>query len=142
MNIFDNYSPMPECNKEYYSIWLENGSDNHGIQGRVQRGKAAPGAGLEGAPRVPKRSTKLLFYGIRLVCFSEKSLSFDVFGTYPFSITVAHVAASTLLVQINGLSIGVVVLLVTTLDCRPRVPGSSPEWVPIYYEAARSTAQG
>ena len=28
MNIFDNYLPMPECNKEYYSIWLENGSDN------------------------------------------------------------------------------------------------------------------
>ena len=34
MNIFDNYLPMPECNNEYYSIWLENGSDNHGIQGR------------------------------------------------------------------------------------------------------------
>ena len=34
MNIFDNYLPMPECNREYYSIWLENGSDNHRIQGR------------------------------------------------------------------------------------------------------------
>ena len=29
--------------------------------------------------------------------------------------------------------------MVTTLD--PEVPGSSPEWVPIFYEA-RSTAQG
>ena len=31
MNIFDNYLPMPD--KEYYSIWLENGSDNHGMTG-------------------------------------------------------------------------------------------------------------
>ena len=30
-------------------------------------------------------------------------------------------------------------IVVTTLD--PEVPGSSPEWVPIFYEA-RSTAQG
>ena len=32
-------------------------------------------------------------------------------------------------------------IVVTTLDCDPEVPGSSPEWVPIFYEA-RSTAQG
>ena len=35
-------------------------------------------------------------------------------------------------------------IVVTTLDCGtvdPEVPGSSPEWVPIFYEA-RSTAQG
>ena len=37
------------------------------------------GAGLEGAPREPKRSTKLLFQGKRLVCFSEKLLFIDVF---------------------------------------------------------------
>ena len=30
-------------------------------------------------------------------------------------------------------------IVVTTLD--PEVPGSSPEWVPVFYEA-RSTAQG
>ena len=38
---------------------------NHGIQGRKEgcaEGKAAPGAGLEGVPRVSKRSSKLLFY--------------------------------------------------------------------------------
>ena len=32
-------------------------------------------------------------------------------------------------------------IVVTTLDSDPEVPGSSPEWVPIFYEA-RSTAQG
>ena len=89
MNIFDNYLPMPECNKEYYSIWLENGSDSHGIEARregcAEGEAAAPGAGLEGVPRVPKRSTKLLFYGIRLVCFSEKSLFIDVCGTLSLS---------------------------------------------------------
>ena len=55
----------------------------------MQRGKAAPGAGLEGAPRASKRSTKLLFYGIKLVCFSEKLLFIakhnDVFGTLSLS---------------------------------------------------------
>ena len=41
---------------------------NHGIQGHREgcdeapEGKAAPGAGLEGVPRVSKRSSKLLFY--------------------------------------------------------------------------------
>ena len=32
-------------------------------------------------------------------------------------------------------------IVVTNLDSGPEVPGSSPEWVPIFYEA-RSTAQG
>ena len=109
MNIFDNYLPMPECNKEYYSIWLENGSDDRPVSPllyapvshdckvmgyrRVERGvqrrkAAAPGTGLEGVSRVPKRSTKLLFYGINLVRFSEKSLFIDVFGT--FSLSPSH----------------------------------------------------
>ena len=63
INFFENYAPVPEYNIEYYSICLENGSDYHGIQRRrgVCRGKAAPGAGLEEASRVLKRSTKLLF---------------------------------------------------------------------------------
>ena len=47
--------------------------------------KDSPGAELEGAPRVSKRNTELLFCGIRLVCFSEKSLFIDVFGTLSVS---------------------------------------------------------
>ena len=35
--------------------------------------------------RVSKRSTELLFYGIRLECFLEKSLFIDVFGTLSLS---------------------------------------------------------
>ena len=47
----------PEHSIEYNSIWLANGSDTltiRGVEKGVQIGKAAPGAGLEGAPRVPK----------------------------------------------------------------------------------------
>ena len=32
-------------------------------------------------------------------------------------------------------------IVVTTLALDPKIPGSSPEWVSIFYEA-RSTAQG
>ena len=78
---------------------------NHGIQGHREgcaEGNAAPGAGLEGAPRVSKRSTELLFYGIRLVCFLEKSLFIDVFG----ALYHRRVATGTLLVIIILLACG------------------------------------
>ena len=77
---------------------------NHGIQGRREEcaeGKAAPGAGLEGAPRVSKRSTELLFYRIRLVCFSEKSLFFDMFGT--LSLSSSHGDGYTSSIYLNNI---------------------------------------
>ena len=116
---------MPECNKKYYSIWLENGSDNlflktvcrengmtystrwnHGIQGHREgcavapEGKAAPGAGLEGVPRVSKRSSKLLFYWIRLVCFCVSQQYCSSLTCLP-PLLHRRMATGTLLVIIN-----------------------------------------
>ena len=96
LGVYPSLSPLRSI--EFYSIWLENGSDHLDIQGRIYREGCAEeesrldrALGWKGASRVPKRSTKLLFQGKRLVCFSEKSLFIDVFHGvwHRFSITVA-----------------------------------------------------
>ena len=88
INFRQSYLPMPEYNKEYYSIWLENGSDNHGVQGcreRCAEGKAAPGAELEGARAVSaKKKFKItVLWNKVYVLLRKRSLFIDVFGTLP-----------------------------------------------------------
>ena len=53
---------MPEYSIENYSIWLENGSDYHGIQGRRERcaeGESHPGRWVGRGTKRAKKKYKI-----------------------------------------------------------------------------------
>ena len=66
---------MPEYSIEYYSIWLENGSDYHGIQGRREgcaEGESRPGRWVGRGATSAKKKYKITVLRNKVGVFLRK----------------------------------------------------------------------